>query len=48
MIVVELIIAILAAVGLYHINEQIKFNVYKRQHPEEIEKMIDYMEKHKD
>jgi hypothetical protein len=35
---------LLACVGIYHIIENIIWQVHKRLHPEDIENMLDYME----
>ena len=38
---------LLSCVGIYHIIEEIIWQVHKITHAEDIEKMIDYMEKKK-
>ena len=46
MTLIKILILILAALGVYHLYEDLHWQIHKALHPGEVEAMIDYMEKH--
>ena len=45
MIIIKILIVLLAALGVYHLYENIRWCAHKITHPEEIIELLDYMEK---
>ena len=41
-----IVLSLLAAVGAWHLVEELAWQIHKVLHPGEVEAMIDYMEKH--
>ena len=48
MIIIKILIVLLAALGTYHLYENICWFAHKIKHPEEIIELLDIMEKQRD